>query len=99
MVVPKWAIPVGGVGLAGLVGFTWLREHDARVRAEGRAETLSAQVDSLRAVAEDAVAQVASKDSAVALQKGVIALQQKQLDENHSRRKTTDSSSGGFAEG
>ena len=81
MVVPKWAIPVGGVVLAGLVGFTWLREHDARVRAEGRAETLSAQVDSLRAVAEDAVAQVASKDSAVALQKGVIALQQKQLDE------------------
>lgn len=81
MVIPKWGIPVGGVVLAGLVGFTWLREHDARVRAEGRAETLSLQVDSLRTVAKDAIEQVAAQDSTVAVQKSVIQLQQKQLDE------------------
>lgn len=76
--VPVWAwIVAGGAG----AGFIWLREHDARVRAEGRAETLAKQVDSLATEAAVAKLIVVQKDSAVAIQKTVIAAQQKQIEE------------------
>jgi hypothetical protein len=79
--IPAWGWKVGGLVAIGAVGFGWLREHDSRVRAEGRAEALATSVDSLRAVAEEAVAAIATKDSAVAIQKVVIQAQQKQIEE------------------
>lgn len=63
------------------VGFLWLREHDARVRAEGRAEALAKQVDSLETVASNALRDVAALDRTVGAQKIVLAAQQKQIEE------------------
>ena len=57
----------------------WLKEHDARMRAEGRAETLASQVDSLQDVAQTALGAVQKLDSVAAQQQTKIAEQQERL--------------------
>jgi len=51
------------------------------VRAEGKAEVLTQQVDSLRQVADDAIAFVAHGDSTATQQRVLIEAQQKQITE------------------
>lgn len=67
----------GGALAAGL----WLYEHDKRVRAEGRAEAQAEVIDSLRGVADSALAEVAHKDSTVVVQRVMLEAQQQQIAE------------------
>lgn len=76
--VPILVYVIAGGAVAGGL---WLHEHDKRVRAEGRAETLAKQVDSLATEAALAKLMVVQKDSAVAIQRTVIAAQQKQIED------------------
>ena len=78
------------VGASAIAVFAWLHEHDKRVRAEGRAEALETKIDSLKLVSDSAHMAVVIKDSTVALQKAVIAVQRKQMEESYAaqRRQT-----------
>lgn len=74
--IPGWVFIMLAAGGA---GYLWLRQHDRAVRAEGRAEELGRQADSLRVVVREDSIRSARRDEVIDSQHTVIEEQKREI--------------------